>query len=234
MIALSNVSVKAGLFMLKGVTFTIPAGAFGAVVGAAGAGKTTLLEAVAGVRTLQTGHVALHGRDVTALPPEQRAIGLAYQRGALFTHKSVLENIAWADSNTSATTLIAERLGITNLFSTPVSSLSGGERQLVALARALVRVRACLDRGQHPVLLLDEPFSALDPRRRIVTRDVIRAIHNEWALTTLQVTHDGADARRADYAVLLDAGMVVQSGTPDELMSAPVRDDVALFLSGAS
>ena len=82
------------------------------------------------------------------------------------------------------------------------------------------------------MLLLDEPFSALDPRRRLVTRDIVRAIHREWQLTTLMVTHDSADARRADTAVLLDAGRVVQSGVPAEMLKSPARDDVVFFLNG--
>ncbi|MDQ6610961.1 MAG: ATP-binding cassette domain-containing protein, partial [Gemmatimonadota bacterium] len=167
---------------------------------------------------------------VTTVRPEQRAIGLVYQHGALFPHRSVEENITWAGSNQTVA-IIIERLGVRSLFRTPVSSLSGGERQLIALARALVRVRTTLDRGERAVLLLDEPFSALDPRRRVSTRNAVRDFHDAWSLTTLQVTHDGAEARRTDFAVLLDRGQVVQSGNPDEMLAAPARDDVALFLS---
>jgi ABC-type sugar transport system ATPase subunit len=247
-IALSDVSVRAGAFALANVSFKIPSGAFGVVVGAAGSGKTTMLEAIAGVRELSSGTVALHQHTVTDWPPEKRAIGLVYQHGALFPHRSVGDNIAWSvrnrdakrasvGSETAATfaerrNSIVSRLGISSLFETPVSALSGGERQLVALARALVRVRTCLDRAEPAVLLLDEPFSALDPRRRLATREVVHNIHREWNLTTLMVTHDSVDARRADIAVLLDAGRVVQSGAPQEMLSAPLRDDVAYFLNG--
>lgn len=241
MIALRNVSVQAGAFALKNVSFDIPAGAFGVVVGAAGSGKTTMLEAIAGVRVLASGSIALYAHSVTDWPPEKRAVGLVYQHGALFPHRSVGDNIAWsvkanrAISNATIAehrTAIVNRLGISSLFNTPISALSGGERQLVALARALVRVRACLDRAEPAVLLLDEPFSALDPRRRVSTREFVHAVHREWNLTTLMVTHDSVDARRADVAVLLDAGVVVQSGVPAEMLRAPARDDVAYFLSG--
>lgn len=232
MIELRGVTVNAGAFTLKNVNFTIPDKAFAAVVGAAGSGKTTLLEAVAGVRTLAAGSISFGNEDITAWRPEQRGVGLVYQRGALFPHKSVAENVGWANSDNPDTSRIVEKLGIASLYKTPVTALSGGERQLVAIARALVRVSACLKSGQPAVLLLDEPFSALDPRRRIATRDVVRAFHNEWQLTTLQVTHDGAEARRADFAVLLDSGMVVQSGAPSEMLTAPARDDVGLFLTG--
>ncbi|MEP6779002.1 MAG: ABC transporter ATP-binding protein [Gemmatimonadaceae bacterium] len=233
MIALRDVTVNAGAFTLTSVSFTIPCGAFGAVVGAAGSGKTTLLESVAGVRELVAGSIMLGDNDVTSLKPEARGVGLVYQRGALFPHKSVADNIGWAGHENGDIARIVAKLGIASLYKTPVTALSGGERQLVALARALVRVSACLKSGQRAVLLLDEPFSALDPRRRIATRDVVRAFHNEWKLTTLQVTHDGAEARRSDFAVLLDAGMVVQCGAPDELLASPAREDVGLFLSSA-
>lgn len=239
MIALRDVSVRAGVFALKNISFTIPSGAFGVVVGAAGSGKTTMLDVIAGVRTLASGSVALHANDVTNWPPEKRAIGLMYQHGALFPHRSVGENIAWslkstgsADHTSAYRDTIIERLGIKSLLATPVVALSGGERQLVALARALVRVRYCLDRGESAVLLLDEPFSALDPRRRVATREVVHQFHREWKLTTLMVTHDTTDARRSDFAVLLDAGQVVQSGAPRDLINAPARDDVAYFLNG--
>ncbi|MBC8086167.1 MAG: ABC transporter ATP-binding protein [Phycisphaerae bacterium] len=230
MIAVSNVAVQAGSFALSAVSFTIPSGEFGVVVGAAGAGKTTLLEVIAGVRALATGTVTLHSDNVTSWPAERRSVGLVYQRGALFPHKSVRENVGWSGANAEVIAPIMEQLGIENLLTTPVASLSGGERQLVALARALVRVRNCQLQGEQPVLLLDEPFSALDPRRKRVTRDVVHALHREWKLTTLHVTHDGLDARRADIAVLLDAGRVVQSGSPQELLDNPARHDVGLFL----
>ncbi|MEO7362295.1 MAG: ABC transporter ATP-binding protein [Gemmatimonadaceae bacterium] len=241
MITLNDVSVRAGAFALKRVSFSIPAGKFGVVVGAAGSGKTTMLEAIAGVRPLTSGSIALHAHTVTDWPPEKRAVGLVYQHGALFPHRSVGDNIAWSvkvsrragDAALEADrTAIVNRLGIAALYGTPVSALSGGERQLVALARALLRVRACLHRAQPAVLLLDEPFSALDPRRRVATREIVHAVHREWNLTTLMVTHDSIDARRADVAVLLDGGEVVQSGAPQELLNAPVRDDVAYFLNG--
>ncbi|MEO7997416.1 MAG: ATP-binding cassette domain-containing protein, partial [Gemmatimonadaceae bacterium] len=161
MITLSDVSVRAGAFALTNVSFTIPAAAFGVVVGAAGSGKTTMLEAIAGVRTLSSGAISLHQHDVTHWPPEKRAVGLVYQHGALFPHRSVSDNVAWSVKNTTSQNktafadhceTIIRRLGISSLFHTPVSALSGGERQLVALARALVRVRACLDRAEPAVL----------------------------------------------------------------------------------
>lgn len=232
MITLNNVGVRAGAFTLANVTFTIPAGAFGVVVGAAGSGKTTMLEVIAGVRGVTSGTIVLHAHTVTEWPPEKRGVGLVYQRGALFPHRSVADNISWSAQSEALRKPVVDRLGIAALFRTPVAALSGGERQLVALARALVRVRSCLDRGESAVLLLDEPFSALDPRRRLATREAVRELHHSWRLTTLMVTHDSVEARRADVAVLLDAGRVVQSGTPAEMRAAPAREDVAYFLNG--
>lgn len=191
-----------------------------------------MLEVIAGVRSVTTGAIVLHQHTVTQWPPEKRGVGLVYQRGALFPHRSVAENISWSAQSESLRGPIVDRLGISGLFNTPVIALSGGERQLVALARALVRVRSCLDRGESAVLLLDEPFSALDPRRRLATREAVRELHHAWKLTTLMVTHDSVEARRADVAVLLDAGRVVQSGPPAEMIAAPARDDVAYFLNG--
>lgn len=229
MIELRGVSARTGTFELSDVSFVVPRNHYGVVVGAAGAGKTTLLEIISGVHAPTSGLVMLNCRNVNAVAPELRSIGLVYQRGALFPHRSVRDNIAWAGKDARELQEVVDRLAISNLFDTPVSRLSGGERQLVAIARALVRVRACIDRGENAVLLLDEPFSALDPRRRLKTRETVHHFHNEWKLTTLQVTHDGADARRADVAILMDAGRVVQSGSPSEMLQNPAREDVSLF-----
>ncbi len=118
---------------------------------------------------------------------------------------------------------MAERLDILSLFARDVRGLSGGERQLVALARALVR--------RPRLLLLDEPFSALDPRRRTLVRREVRALHRAWGLTTLQVTHDFAEAGMlGDRAVLLDAGRVLQEGSPAEVFRKPASPYVAEFL----
>ena len=230
MIALNHVGVRAGAFTLTDITFTIPSGAFGVVVGAAGSGKTTMLEVIADVRTVTSGTIALHQHSVTEWPPEKRGVGLVYQPGALFPHSGVADNIGWSGQSEALRKPIVDRLGIAALFNTPITELSGGERQLVALARALVRVRSCLDRSESAVLLLNEPFSALDPRRRLATRETVREFHRDWQLTTLMVTHDSVEARRADSAILLDAGRVVQSGNPRQMLRQPLRADVKLFL----
>jgi molybdopterin-binding protein len=146
-----------------------------------------------------------------------------YQHGYLFPHLTVAHNVAYGTTDAADARGIAERLGVDALWLREVRSLSGGERQLVALARALAR---------HPsVLLLDEPFNALDPRRRSQVRREVRSIHRERGLTVLQVTHDFAEAGLlGDVAVLLDAGRVLQFGAPDEVFRKPASPYIAEFL----
>jgi ABC-type sugar transport system ATPase subunit len=209
-----GLGARAGSFLLHDITFTVPRGAYGVVIGPAGSGKTTLLETVAGITPQTAGTLRLGGRDMQMVPPEQRGLGLVYQHGYLFPHLSVEQNIAYGASDAAAVREVATRLGAWDLRDRAVESLSGGERQLVALARALARRPA--------ILLLDEPFSALDPRRRESTRRELRRIHREWGTTVLQVTHDFTEAGLlGDVAILLDRGRVLQSGRPDEVFRKP-------------
>ena len=223
MIGAESLSASVGLFRLQDVTFTVPQGSYGVVIGPAGSGKTTLLETIGGIVPMSGGVLRLGDRDVARLAPEDRGVGLVYQHGYLFPHLSVEQNITYGATDRVAAQRIAERLGADALWTRNVDKLSGGERQLVALARALAR--------QPTVLLLDEPFSALDPRRRAEVRREVRAIHRERGLTVLQVTHDFTEAGLlGDVAVMLDAGRVVQAGTPDQLFRAPASARVAEFL----
>jgi molybdate/tungstate transport system ATP-binding protein len=218
-----GLSARVGSFQLDDVTFTVPKGAYGVVIGPAGSGKTTLLETIAGITPQTGGTLHLDGRPATTLPPEQRRLGLVYQHGYLFPHLSVEENIAYGASSADVAREVATRVGAWTLRGRAVESLSGGERQLVALARALAR--------QPSILLLDEPFSALDPRRREATRRELRRIHREWGVTVLQVTHDFTEAGLlGDVAILLDAGHVLQSGKPEIVFLKPASPYVAEFL----
>jgi len=218
-----GLSARVGSFRLDGVTFTVPKGSYGVVIGPAGSGKTTLLETIAGITPQTGGTLHLDRRLATALPPEQRSLGLVYQHGYLFPHLSVEQNIAYGAANPGAAGEVAARIGAWELRGRAVESLSGGERQLVALARALAR--------RPSILLLDEPFSALDPRRRESTRREVRRIHREWGMTVLQVTHDFTEAGLlGDVAILLDAGRVLQSGKPEEVFRHPASPYVAEFL----
>ena len=223
MIEAVGISAQAGDFVLRDVTFSVPAGSYGVVIGPAGAGKTTLLETLAGTRRVDGGRVSLNGADVTTRPPEERGIGFVYQHAFLFPHLSVWENIRYGAANDDDSRAIAERFGAADLATRSIRALSGGERQLVAIARALA--------SNPSVLLLDEPFSALDPRRRASVRRELRKFQRERSLTTLQVTHDFTEAGLlGDVAILLDGGRVLQSGPPASVFRKPVTPYVAEFL----
>lgn len=223
MISLDAVTARKGRFVLDRVTFALEPASYGVVIGPAGSGKTTLLEVIAGLLRPTGGRVLLDGSDAARAPIESRGIGLVYQHAFLFPHLSVRENVAYGAADDRSLEQVAGRLGVTPLFARDVGGLSGGERQLVALARALAR--------RPRLLLLDEPFSALDPRRRTLVRREVRALHREWGLTTLQVTHDFAEAGMlGDRAVLLDGGRVLQEGTPAEVFRRPASPYVAEFL----
>ena len=223
MIAVRGLEARLGQFALRDVTFEVPEAGYGVVIGPAGSGKTTLLETVAGIREHTAGSVWFGDRDMSATPPESRDIGFVYQHAFLFPHLTVEENIAYGASDAHVVREVGDRLGATELMKRNVRSLSGGERQLVALARALARRPA--------VLLLDEPFSALDPRRRTLVRREVRAIHRAWGITVLQVTHDFTEAGLlGDVAILLDAGRVLQYGPPERVFREPASPYVAEFL----
>ena len=223
MIELVAVSARAGAFMLHDVSLAVPARGWGIVLGPAGSGKTTLLETIAGVRSTTHGRILLHGAEVTMLPPERRGVGLVHQHAWLFPHLSVEQNIGYGTADQRMVREMAARLGADTLLARPVASLSGGERQVVALARALAPSPA--------VLLLDEPFAALDPQRRSRVRAELLRIHRERGMTVLHVTHDFAEAGTlGDYAILLEGGRVIQSGPPAELFRRPATAAVAEFL----
>ena len=223
MIEVVGLGARAGRFTLQDISFNVPAGAWGIVLGPAGAGKSTLLETIAGVRPVASGTVALRGIDVTRQPPEQRRIGMVYQHAFLFPHLSIDENIAYAAKDPEVARDIAARLGADSLANRPGSSLSGGERQVVALARALA--------SRPDVLLLDEPFAALDARRRTSVRAELRRMHREAGVTILQVTHDFIEAGTyGDVAIVLDHGTIAQVDPPDVLFRKPATLAVADFL----
>jgi len=222
-IDIEKLSARAGSFTLHDISFSVPGGGYGIVIGPAGAGKTTLLETIGGVVPATSGVVRLGDRNVTRLPPEARDLWLVYQQAYLFPHLTVAHNVAYGARDVAVAREVVERLEIDQLWAREVRSLSGGERQVVALARALAR--------QPRVLLLDEPFSALDPRRRSAVRREVRLFHREQGMTVLQVTHDFAEAGMlGDVAVLLDAGRVLQAGPPEQVFRKPASSYIAEFL----
>ena len=223
MIEIVSVSARLGAFALRDVSFVVPQGAYGIVIGPAGSGKTTLLEAIAGIVPVRSGIVRLGGQTVTYTRPEERRLSLVYQHGYLFPHLTVRQNVAYGAAEPNVVAEMIERFGLTEVGERDVRSLSGGERQLVALARALAR--------RPEVLLLDEPFSALDPRSRAAVRREVRTLYFERRFTVLQVTHDFAEAGLlGDVAILLDHGRVLQAGEPAGLFRKPATPYVASFL----
>jgi iron(III) transport system ATP-binding protein len=201
MIEVRGLWADAGSFALREVSFVVPRGKWGVVTGPAGAGKTTLLEAIAGIRRVARGEVLLRGVAATALPPEGRKLGIVYQRGYLFPHLSVAANVGYGAANAAYAAEIGRRFGADLLYDRRVPALSGGERQVVALARALAT--------RPDILLLDEPFSALDQARKARVREELCALHREEGFTVLQVTHDLAEAAGAEVRVEMVEGRVV-------------------------
>ncbi len=223
MIDVRGLNARLGAFELRDVTFAVPTGHYGVVIGPAGSGKTTLLETIAGIRESRSGSIILDGKDVRGIPPEGRRVGFVYQHAYLFPHLGVDENIAYGATAMDVARETARRIGADALFGRAVSGLSGGERQLVAVARALA--------ARPSILLLDEPFSALDPRSRVRVRREVRALHREWNMTVVQVTHDFTEAGLlGDVAILLDAGRVLQAGPPERVFREPASPYIAEFL----
>jgi molybdopterin-binding protein len=223
MIVAEQLSTRAGDFLLSDVSFALAAGQWGIVLGPAGAGKTTLLETVVGARAFTGGRLLLRGVDVARVPAERRGVGIVYQHGYLFPHLSVPDNVRYGTVDAAYANEMAERFGADALRERPVSSLSGGERQVVALARALA--------PRPDILLLDEPFAALDPRGRTRVRRELHALQRERGMTVLQVTHDFAEAGTlGDVALLLEGGRLVQAAAPEKLFRQPATAAAAEFL----
>lgn len=223
MIRLEHVSARVGDFALENVTFEVPQGAYGIVIGPTGAGKTTLVEAIAGLVPITRGRLMLGGTDLTRAAPEDRRLSIVYQHAYLFPHLTVRENVGYGSASSSLTVEMLERFGLGEVAGRNVRVLSGGERQLVAIARALAR--------RPEVLLLDEPFAALDPRRRVAVRRELRTVYFERRFTVLQVTHDFHEAGLlGDVGIVIDRGRILQAGKPEDLFRRPASPVVADFL----
>lgn len=223
MIRVEKLSARRGTFILHDVSFSVDEGAWGVVIGPAGSGKTTLLECVAGITRVDEGSVVVSGNDVTGWPAHKRGVGFVYQHAFLFPHLSVGENIEYGAHAAGLAYELLEELGGAGLVKRDVRSLSGGERQIVSLARALAT--------QPATLLLDEPFSSLDPARRAFVRRCVRGRHRAWGMTVLQVTHDFTEAGLlGDTAVLLDGGRVLQWGPTARVFREPATPYIAEFL----
>jgi ABC-type Fe3+/spermidine/putrescine transport system ATPase subunit len=185
MIECRNINAGVGNFRLHDISFVIPAGAHAVLTGPTASGKTTLLELIAGAMLPTSGQIMANGVDVTLMPPEARSVGLVPQHGYLFPHLDVRQNIEYGAVGGSPADDLAQRFGVDHLMDRPVASLSGGERQLVALCRALA--------AQPAVLLLDESFSALDASRRSDALREFALLQSERLLTVLHVSHLESD-----------------------------------------
>ena len=233
---LRDVTVRYGdTTALDGVSMAVAPGEVVALLGPSGSGKSTLLRAIAGLDRPDTGSVVIHGRDVTRIPPQGRGIGFVFQHYAAFKHLTVRDNVAFglklrkmakADIDARVDNLL-EVVGLAGFQTRYPSQLSGGQRQRMALARALA--------VQPKVLLLDEPFGALDAKVREDLRVWLRRLHDEVHVTTVLVTHDQEEALDvADRIAVLNAGRIEQVGSPDELYEQPANPFVMSFLGSVS
>src|SRR4051795_3846225 len=232
MISVSSVDKRYGDFQaLHDVSIAVEPGSLTALLGPSGSGKSTLLRVIAGLEVPDGGHVVIEDRDVTNVPPQRRDIGFVFQHYAAFKHMTVRENVAFGlkvrkRPKAEITAKVDELLGIVGLAGYQErypSQLSGGQRQRMALARALA--------VEPKVLLLDEPFGALDANVRGELRAWLRRLHEEVHVTTVLVTHDQEEAMElADRIVVLNAGRIEQVGAPREIYDRPANEFVMGFL----
>jgi sulfate transport system ATP-binding protein len=216
---------------LNDVTLEIPSGSLTALLGPSGSGKSTLLRSIAGLENPDAGHIVINGVDVTGVPPQKRDIGFVFQHYAAFKHMTVRDNVAFglkirkrpkAEIKAKVDQLL-EIVGLDGFQRRYPAQLSGGQRQRMALARALA--------VDPKVLLLDEPFGALDAKVRADLRTWLRRLHDEVHVTTVLVTHDQEEALDvADRIAVLNKGRIEQVGSPEDLYDRPANDFVMSFL----
>jgi len=235
-IVVRNVSRRFGDFVaLDDVSLEVDSGSLTALLGPSGSGKSTLLRIIAGLERPDTGQILLSGRDATALTPQKRNIGFVFQHYAAFKHMTVYDNIAFGlkvrkRQKVEIRNRVDELLNLVQLEGLGdryPSQLSGGQRQRMGLARALA--------PEPEVLLLDEPFGALDARVRAELREWLTRLHDVVHVTTVFVTHDQEEAMEvADQITLLNKGRVVQVGAPRTLYDEPATEFVMRFIGDAS
>src|SRR5919205_376168 len=221
--------------VVNNVSLEVVDGEFFVLLGPSGSGKSTILRMIAGLAGIEQGRVLLHGRDVTTLPPQERGVGFVFQNYALFRHMSVAENVEFglrvrkvaAAERRRRRDELLELVGLAGLGGRMPRQLSGGQQQRVALARALAY--------QPEVLLLDEPFGALDAKIRVDLRRTLRNIQREIGTTTIFVTHDQEEAfELADRLGVMTVGRLLEIGPPAELYQRPQTEFVATFLGTAN
>lgn len=231
-IVVKNLCKRFGGFQaVDNVSFAIPGGQLVALLGPSGSGKSTILRAIAGLESPDSGTIELVGEEATNLPTQERGVGFVFQHYALFRHMTVRQNIAFGleiqklpkNEIKSRVDELLDLVQMSNFAGRYPNQLSGGQRQRVALARALA--------PKPRVLLLDEPFGALDARVRDELRVWLRRLHDESHVTSLFVTHDQQEAFEVcDQVVVLNRGRVEQIGPPQELYEKPASPFVTEFL----
>ncbi len=216
---------------LDDVSIEVPDGSLTALLGPSGSGKSTLLRAIAGLETLDSGRVLIDGEDVSRKPTQKREVGFVFQHYAAFKHMTVYENVGFGlkirkwkrDKIRARVDELLNLVQLPGLADRYPSQLSGGQRQRMALARALA--------VQPQVLLLDEPFGALDAKVRKDLRTWLRNLHEEMNVTTIFVTHDQEEAMDvAGQLVVMNQGRVEQSGSADDLYDKPANEFVMSFV----
>src|SRR5476651_675766 len=225
--------------VLNNISLDIPSGQMVALLGPSGSGKTTLLRIIAGLENQNAGQLSFHGKDVTRVHARDRQVGFVFQHYALFRHMTVFENVAFGlrvrpkvrrpdeAGITDRVMKLLKLVQLENLAARYPSQLSGGQRQRVALARALA--------VEPKVLLLDEPFGALDAKVRKELRSWLRRLHDEISVTSIFVTHDQEEALEvADRVVVMNAGKIEQVGTPEEVYARPATSFVYNFLGNVN
>ncbi len=224
-----------GRAVVSNVSLEVASGEFCVLLGPSGSGKSTILRLVAGLAPCDSGRILLDGQDLAPVPARARGLGFVFQNYALFRHQTVAENVEFAlrvrgvpaASRRSRRDELLELVGLSGLGQRLPTQLSGGQQQRVALARALAH--------RPRVLLLDEPFGALDARIRIELRRSLSRIQRELAVTTLFVTHDQEEAfELADRLAVMSQGRLVEDGPPRELYLRPQTEFAATFLGGAN
>jgi sulfate transport system ATP-binding protein len=235
-----NIAKRFGQFAaLDNVSLEIPSGELVALLGPSGSGKTTLLRIIAGLEFADAGTVRFDGKDISDRTARERRVGFVFQHYALFRHMTVFENIAFGlkvrprqhrPSKAQIRAKVQELLKLIQLDTLAQrypSQLSGGQRQRVALARALA--------VEPSVMLLDEPFGALDAKVRLELRRWLRQLHNELHVTSVFVTHDQEEALEvADRVVVMNNGRIEQVGSPDEVYNHPATPFVYNFLGNVN